>query len=135
MLEHEKHTLNVAEVDEGITNIVSGLEVDAQIDEVVSAEADTIKKRLQGHLGRQSVQRRLQIKSRSTYPIKLVRDVTQHNGSANISTALNATLVDTVMQKLRIARLVDGLHGGVRLGVAEVDKTAFVILARVVTVR
>lgn len=39
------------------------------------------------------------------------------------------------MQKLRIARLVDGLHGGVRLGVAEVDKTAFVILARVVTVR
>lgn len=50
MLEHQKHTLDVAEVDEGIANVVSRLEVDAKVDKVVSAKADTIQESLESHL-------------------------------------------------------------------------------------
>lgn len=50
MLEHQEHTLDVAEVDEGIANVVSRLEVDAKVDEVVGAKADTIQKSLESHL-------------------------------------------------------------------------------------
>ena len=70
-----------------------------------------------------------------TYPVKLVGDVAQHNGGANISAGLNAGLVHTVVDKLRVIRLVDRLSWNVDLSVAEIDKTTLIILARIVAMR
>ena len=70
-----------------------------------------------------------------TYPVKLVGDVAQHNGGANISAGLNAGLVHTVVDELRVIRLVDRLSWNIDLSVAEIDKTALIILARIVAMR
>ena len=44
------HAMNIGEVDEGIADIARGLEVDAEVDEVVGAEADIVEDCLERHL-------------------------------------------------------------------------------------
>jgi len=50
LVEHGNHATNVREVDERVPDVVSRLEIDAKVDEVVRTEADLVKKSFERQL-------------------------------------------------------------------------------------
>lgn len=50
LVDEGDHTMDVGEVDEGITNVACRLEVDAQVHEVVGTEASIVEDSLESHL-------------------------------------------------------------------------------------
>jgi len=83
-----KHAVGISEVDEGIADIATRLEVDTEVQKVVSTEADVVEDVLERH------------------PVKLVRNVAKHDCSADIATVEDTLTTNTVVLIVRVRSLV-----------------------------
>lgn len=117
VVKNGKHAVDVGEVDKGIADIASSLEVNAEVNEVVGAEADVVKHLLQRQLVHVSDGGRA-TGSLDTYPVKLVGNVAQHDGSANIGAIKNAVTADTIVRVVDVATVKVNQRSKTELGEA-----------------
>lgn len=76
--DHFNQTCRIIEVDESITNVGLGMEVDAEVEEVICAEAIRVQDGLQAQ------------------PVQLIGNIPQHDCSSDIQSTFNAANVNSV---------------------------------------
>jgi hypothetical protein len=119
--------VDICEVDEGVADVATRLEIDAKVHEVIGAEALLIKDSLEGQL-QQWLAEHWREQGGRTNPVHLVGYVAKHDGGAHVAAIEDALAANTVV--LVSGMTIEGLTGERVDSRAIADETTLIIDTR-----